>query len=79
EDGRVRVRVHGLDPADHAHAQGAGTIGNAGDSAPIRVASSLAGAYVGASFLPRVGMEVLLGCLGGDPDRLVIIGVLGNG
>ncbi|MGV4665499.1 type VI secretion system Vgr family protein, partial [Burkholderia pseudomallei] len=22
---------------------------------------------------------VLLGCLGGDPDRLVIIGVLGNG
>ncbi|CAJ3348707.1 Rhs element Vgr family protein [Burkholderia pseudomallei] len=24
-------------------------------------------------------MEVLLGCLGGDPDRLVIIGVLGNG
>ncbi|WP_183161096.1 type VI secretion system Vgr family protein, partial [Burkholderia pseudomallei] len=24
EDGRVRVRVHGLDPADHAHAQGAG-------------------------------------------------------
>ncbi|KGX35708.1 type VI secretion system Vgr family protein [Burkholderia pseudomallei] len=79
EDGRVRVRVHGLDPADHAHAQGAGTNGNAGDSAPIRVASSLAGAYFGASFLPRVGMEVLLGCLGGDPDRLVIIGVLGNG
>ncbi|WP_154396265.1 DUF2345 domain-containing protein, partial [Burkholderia pseudomallei] len=69
----------GLDPADHAHAQGAGTNGNAGDSAPIRVASSLAGAYFGASFLPRVGMEVLLGCLGGDPDRLVIIGVLGNG
>lgn len=79
EDGRVRVRVHGLDPADHAHAQGAGTNGNAGDSAPIRVASSLAGAHFGASFLPRVGMEVLLGCLGGDPDRLVIIGVLGNG
>ncbi|AOJ04854.1 type IV secretion protein Rhs [Burkholderia mayonis] len=79
EDGRVRVRIHGLDPVDHAHAQGAGTNDNAGDSAPIRVATSLAGTHFGASFLPRVGMEVLLGCVGGDPDRLVIIGVLSNG
>ncbi|AOJ64628.1 type IV secretion protein Rhs (plasmid) [Burkholderia ubonensis] len=79
ELGRVYVRIHGLDPADHAHAQGAGTNDNAGDSAPIRVASSLAGTQFGASFLPRVGMEVLLGAIGGDPDRLVIIAVLGNG
>ncbi|WP_176317582.1 type VI secretion system Vgr family protein [Burkholderia vietnamiensis] len=78
-DGRVRVRIHGLDPADHAHAQGAGTNGNAGDSAPIRVGASLAGGSFGALFLPRVGMEVLIGCLGGDPDRLVIINVLSNG
>ncbi|WP_175917386.1 type VI secretion system Vgr family protein [Burkholderia pyrrocinia] len=77
--GRVRVRIHGFDPADHAHAQGAGTNGAAGDSAPIRVGTSLAGKYFGALFLPRVGMEVLLGCLSGDPDRLVIIGVLSNG
>ena len=77
--GRVRVQIHGLDPADHAHAQGAGTNGLAGDSAPIRVAASLAGEYFGALFLPRVGMEVLLGSLSGDPDRLVIIGVLSNG
>lgn len=77
--GRVYVRIHGLDPQDHAHAQGAGTNDNAGDSAPIRVASSLAGTQFGASFLPRVGMEVLLGSIGGDPDRLVIIAVLGNG
>ncbi|QVN20068.1 type VI secretion system Vgr family protein [Burkholderia pyrrocinia] len=77
--GRVRVRLHGFDPADHAHAQGAGTNGSAGDSAPIRVGTSLAGKYFGALFLPRVGMEVLLGCLSGDPDRLVIIGVLSNG
>nr|WP_241025348.1 type VI secretion system Vgr family protein [Burkholderia sp. Ac-20384] len=79
ELGRVYVRIHGLDPADHSHAQGAGTNDNAGDSAPIRVASSLAGTQFGASFLPRVGMEVLLGAIGGDPDRLVIIAVLGNG
>ncbi|KVH08849.1 type IV secretion protein Rhs [Burkholderia anthina] len=77
--GRVRVQPHGLDPADHAHAQGAGTNGLAGDSAPIRVAASLAGECFGALFLPRVGMEVLLGSLSGDPDRLVIIGVLSNG
>ncbi|WP_193101435.1 type VI secretion system Vgr family protein [Burkholderia sp. Z1] len=79
EAGRVRVQIHGFDPADHAHAQGAGTNGSAGDSAPIRVAASLAGGNFGALFLPRVGMEVLLGCLSGDPDRLVIIGVLSNG
>lgn len=79
ELGRVYVRIHGLDPEDHAHAQGAGTNDNAGDSAPIRVASSLAGTQFGASFLPRVGMEVLLGSIAGDPDRLVILGVLGNG
>ncbi len=79
EAGRVRVRIHGLDPEDHAHAQGAGTNGRAGDSAPIRVGASLAGGNFGTLFLPRVGMEVLLGCLSGDPDRLVIIGVLSNG
>ncbi|WP_423381017.1 type VI secretion system Vgr family protein [Burkholderia sp. LMG 32019] len=78
-DGRVRVRIHGLDPADHAHAQGAGTNDNAGDSAPIRVGASLAGGSFGALFLPRVGMEVLIGSLGGDPDRLIIINVLSNG
>ena len=79
EAGRVRVQIHGHDPADHAHAQGAGTNGLAGDSAPIRVGTSLAGGNFGAIFLPRVGMEVLLGCLSGDPDRLLIIGVLSNG
>ncbi|UOB55749.1 type VI secretion system tip protein VgrG [Burkholderia pyrrocinia] len=78
-DGRVRVRIHGLDPVDHAHAQGAGTNDNAGDSAPIRVGASLAGGSFGSLFLPRVGMEVLIGSLGGDPDRLIIINVLSNG
>jgi type VI secretion system VgrG family protein len=77
--GRVRVQIQGLDPADHAHARGAGTQGDANDSAPVRVASSLAGPNFGGMFLPRVGMEVLLGCIAGDPDRLVIIGVLPNG
>ncbi|AOK60042.1 type VI secretion system Vgr family protein [Burkholderia ubonensis] len=79
ENGCVFVQILGQDSADHAHAQGAGTNDNQGDSAPIRVASSLAGPNFGETFLPRVGTEVLLGSLGGDPDRLVIIGVLANG
>ena len=79
DQGRVRVRIHGLEPSDHAHAQGAGVSGTARDSAPLRVSSCLAGNGFGGLFLPRIGMEVLLGCLGGDPDRLVILGVLSNG
>ncbi|RBH39959.1 type VI secretion system tip protein VgrG, partial [Pseudomonas sp. MWU13-2860] len=78
-DRRVRVRVHGHQPVDQRRAEGAGTNDNAGDSAPIRVGASLAGGSFGALFLPRVGMEVLIGSLGGDPDRLVIINVLSNG
>ncbi|HRL21530.1 MAG TPA: type VI secretion system Vgr family protein [Alcaligenes sp.] len=79
DQGRVRARIHGLDPSDHAHAQGAGVSGTARDSAPLRVSSCLAGNGFGGLFLPRIGMEVLLGCLAGDPDRLVILGVLSNG
>lgn len=77
--GRGCVRIQGLDPADHTHAQGAGTDDDGGDSAPVRVKASLAGGSFGALFLPRVGMEVLIGCLGGDPDRSIIINVLSNG
>ncbi|MPV70484.1 type VI secretion system tip protein VgrG [Burkholderia sp. BE17] len=79
QDGRVYVQLQGLDPADHAHAQGVGTNGNSGDSVPIRVATSLAGPGFGASFLPRAGMEVLIDHVAGDPDRLIITGVVPNG
>ncbi|WP_372342672.1 type VI secretion system Vgr family protein [Paraburkholderia megapolitana] len=79
ELGRVRVQIQGLNADDHAHAQGAGTNSNPSDSAPVRVACSLAGAGFGANIPLRVGMEVLLGTVGGDPDRMVIIGVLSSG
>ncbi|WP_176057456.1 type VI secretion system Vgr family protein [Paraburkholderia sp. BCC1876] len=79
ELGRVFVQIQGLDPVDHAHAQGVGTKGYPGDSAPLRVASGLAGESFGQTFIPRAGMEVLLGSIGGDPDRLVILGVVSNG
>ncbi|MCM3553451.1 phage baseplate assembly protein V, partial [Micrococcus luteus] len=79
EMGRIRVRIQGLSADDHAHAQGAGTSGTPSDSAPVRVACALAGPSFGANTLPRVGMEVLIGHIGGDPDRLVVMGVLANG
>lgn len=79
ESGRIRVQIQGLNSEDHTHAQGAGTNGNETDSAPVRVVSALAGANFGENTVPRIGMEVLLDHIDGDPDRLVVIGVLSNG
>lgn len=45
----------------------------------IRVAQSWSGSNWGAQFIPRVGMEVLVAFLGGDPDRPVVVGCLPNG
>jgi type VI secretion system secreted protein VgrG len=44
----------------------------------LRVAQSLAGVGWGAQFLPRVGMEVLVTFLGGDPDRPIVTGATFN-
>lgn len=83
--GRVRVRLLGLRPDDHAHAQGAGASGTERDSAWVRVATPWAGngpgslQQCGALHLPRVGSEVLLDFMGGDPDKPVIVGQLYNG
>ena len=45
----------------------------------LRVMSAWAGPGYGASFIPRVGMEVVVGFLGGDPDRPVVTGCLYTG
>lgn len=44
----------------------------------LRVSQSWAGAGWGAQFLPRVGMEVIVGFLGGDLDRPTVLGCVEN-
>ncbi|MCM8738872.1 type VI secretion system tip protein VgrG [Azospirillum sp. A1-3] len=45
----------------------------------IRVAQSWAGKRWGAQFLPRIGQEVIVDFLDGDPNRPVVTGSLYNG
>ena len=45
----------------------------------IRVAQATAGKGVGALFLPRVGHEVVITYLNGDPDRPLVTGSVYNG
>ena len=45
----------------------------------IRVMQTWAGAQWGASFIPRIGHEVIVDFLDGDPDRPIITGTVYNG
>jgi type VI secretion system secreted protein VgrG len=82
--GRVKIRFPGMRAADHEHAQGAGASGGPADSAWVRVASNWAGNGSGSRqqsgdlHLPRVGTEVLVAFVGGDPDRPIILAQLYN-
>ena len=82
--GRVKIRFPGTRPADHEAAGGAGASDTEADSAWVRVASNWAGngpgslQQCGTVGLPRVGTEVLVNFLGGDPDRPVIVGQMFN-
>jgi type VI secretion system secreted protein VgrG len=82
--GRVKIRFPGMREADHKHAHGAGASGTPADSAWVRVASNWAGngpgsqQQCGTLGLPRVGTEVLVAFLGGDPDKPVILSQLFN-
>lgn len=51
---------------------------NAKNSCPVRVASSWAGKSWGAINIPRVGQEVVISFLEGDPDQPLIIGSVYN-
>lgn len=52
---------------------------DAAQTAWVRVAQTLAGNGFGSFFLPRVGMEVVVHFIDGDPDRPLITGVVYNG
>ncbi|CAD5199707.1 type VI secretion system tip protein TssI/VgrG [Pseudomonas sp. FEN] len=68
EYGRVKVKFH-WDRSDETAAH---------SSCWLRVASGWAGPGHGAVSLPRVGMEVLVTFLEGDPDHPLIVGCLNN-
>ena len=82
--GRVKIRFPGTRAEDHEEAAGAGASDTQTDSAWVRVASNWAGngpgpfQQCGTIGLPRVGTEVLVAFLGGDPDKPVIVGQLYN-
>lgn len=82
--GRVKIRFPGMRASDHKHAHGAGASDSPADSAWVRVASNWAGngpgslQQCGTMGLPRVGTEVLVAFLGGDPDKPVIVAQLYN-
>jgi type VI secretion system secreted protein VgrG len=78
ELGRIKIQFLGLDPEDHVHAHGAGTSGTGADSAWVRVASYWAAEGWGAIHLPRVGDEVVIEFLAGDPDRPLVTGLVYN-
>jgi type VI secretion system secreted protein VgrG len=68
EHGRVKVRFHWDSDSQH----------DEHGSCWVRVAQSWAGAGWGALFIPRVGMEVVVQFLDGDPDRPLVIGSVYN-
>jgi type VI secretion system secreted protein VgrG len=77
--GRVRVRFHWDRRGPLASGQFDSPAGPAPASCWIRVSQVWAGAGFGAVHLPRVGQEVIVEFLDGDPDRPIIVGRVYNG
>ncbi len=70
EYGRIKVRMHwDREQRDR----------DDDTSCWLRVVQSWGGAGFGTQFIPRVGMEVLVNFLDGDPDRPVCVGSVYNG
>lgn len=70
-DPHGRIKVHFL--WDHRDTKKDQT-----SSCYVRVAQPFGGAWGGAWFLPRIGDEVVVAFLDGDPDRPVVVGSLYN-
>ncbi|KFE70570.1 type VI secretion system Vgr family protein [Hyalangium minutum] len=69
EHGRIKVRFHWDREAP----------GDDRSSCWIRVSQAWAGAGWGALYLPRIGQEVIVRFLEGDPDRPLVVGSVYNG
>lgn len=70
EHGRIQVRFHW--DRDGQHARSGGTVW-------LRLVQSWAGSFWGSQILPRVGQEVIVTFLHGDPDQPVVSGCLYHG
>ncbi|MGJ7915840.1 type VI secretion system Vgr family protein [Massilia sp. LXY-6] len=77
ELGRIKLRFPGTRKQDHP--DGAGASDTDRDSAWVRVASHWASDRWGDISLPRVGDEVLVEFLAGDPDKPIVVGRLYGG
>lgn len=69
EHGRVKVQFIWDREGQH----------NENSSCFVRVVQSWAGNQWGASFIPRIGHEVIVNFLDGDPDRPIVTGSVYNG
>ncbi|MBK8714259.1 MAG: type VI secretion system tip protein VgrG [Deltaproteobacteria bacterium] len=74
--GRIKILMHW---DREGEGRGRSRRADASSSAWVPVVQSWAGAGWGALFLPRVGMEVIVEFLDGNPDRPVVSGCLYNG
>src|SRR4029077_9218468 len=69
--GRIRVRF----PWDRGPKENPGDQFKRGDNACwVRVSDGWAGRRFGIQFLPRIGHEVIVDFLDGDPDRPIVTG-----
>jgi type VI secretion system secreted protein VgrG len=69
--GRIRIRFHWQRPEEDAAREEASAIW-------VRVAQVMAGAGWGALQIPRIGHEVVVSFLEGDPDRPIVVGCVYN-
>ena len=67
--GRIQVQFHWEEQPSYA----------SGSSCWVRCAQSMAGSGWGTQFIPRVGMEVVVEFLEGNPDRPLVTGCVYNG
>jgi hypothetical protein len=73
--GRVRIRFPWDPGPDHPKDPvGKGPLETGRNTCFVRVSEGWAGERMGTQFLPRIGQEVLVGFIDGDPERPMVVG-----